>query len=48
MDAHNRRVDHLNGCMMGSSQGVHDAVPYTSPTPANEASTVGQTLFWRA
>jgi hypothetical protein len=36
LNAHNGRVDHLDGCVMGSSQCVHDAAPYASLTPANE------------
>ena len=44
MNAHNGRVDHLDGCIMGSSQCVHDAAPYANLTPANEpiiASSIG-------
>jgi hypothetical protein len=37
MNAHNRRVDHLDGGVMSSSQCVHDPAPDARPTPANEA-----------
>jgi hypothetical protein len=37
MNAHNGRVDHLDGCIMGISQCVHDSDPHASPMPANEA-----------
>ena len=37
MNAHNGRVDHLDGCIMSSSQCVHDPAPNASPTPPNEA-----------
>jgi hypothetical protein len=37
MNAHNGRVDHLDGSIMSSSQCVHDPAPHASPTPANEA-----------
>src|SRR5262245_34103326 len=41
MNTHNRRVDHLDGCIMGSSQCVHDPTPHPSSTPANEAIVAG-------
>jgi hypothetical protein len=39
-----RRVDHLNGCVMRDGQRVHDSAPDASLTPANEpiiASSIG-------
>jgi hypothetical protein len=51
MNAHNRRVDHLNGCVMSSSQCVHDPAPHATPTPANEAvvaSGIGPELLRRS
>ena len=38
---HDRRVNHLNGCVMRGGQRVHDLVPDTSPPPANEAIIAG-------
>jgi hypothetical protein len=48
MNAHNGRVDHLDGCIMSSSHCVHDPAPNASPTPPNEAivaSGVGAELM---
>jgi hypothetical protein len=33
----NRRIDHLNRHIMSSGQHIHDPVPDSSPTPADEA-----------
>jgi hypothetical protein len=41
MHADNGRVDHLDGGVMGSCQGVYDAAPDTSPSPPNEAVVAG-------
>src|SRR6516162_4288490 len=37
MNTHNGRVDHLDRCIMRSSQCVHHPAPNVSATPANEA-----------
>ena len=41
MHTDNRRVDHLHGRVMGSSQRVHDPAPDARPPPANEAIVAG-------
>jgi hypothetical protein len=40
MNAHNSRVDHLDGCIMSRTKCVHDPVPHASPTPGISAD------FW--
>src|SRR5262249_14263537 len=37
MNAHNGRVDHLDGNIVSSSQSVHDPGPDASPAPTDEA-----------
>src|SRR6476659_7968691 len=41
MNADNRRVDHLHGRVMGSSQRVHNLGPNARPPPANKAVVAG-------
>ncbi len=41
MHAHNRRVDHLHGGVMGASKRVHDLAPDARSPPANEAIVGG-------
>src|SRR4051812_20317501 len=36
MHAHNRRIDHLHGCVMRGSQRAHNPTPDAGPSPANE------------
>ena len=37
MDADNGSVDHLDGAIMTFGEGVHDGIPNSSRSPANEA-----------
>jgi hypothetical protein len=37
MRSDNKRVDHLNGCVMRCGQRAHDPGPDASPPPADEA-----------
>ena len=49
MHADNRRVDHLNGGVMGASQSVHDLGPDTKAIVAGGvgAEAAGQIAPWR-
>ena len=37
MHADNGRIDHLHGRIMSHRQAIHDPIPDTGPSPANEA-----------
>src|SRR5262245_4849323 len=39
--AHDGRVDHLNGNIMGSGQRVHEPAPDTCPSPAHKTVVAG-------
>ena len=41
MHADNRRVDHLYGRVMGTTECIHNPAPDASPPPANEAIVAG-------
>jgi hypothetical protein len=41
MHAHNGRVDHLDGRIMIGSKYVHDPLPYSGPSPPDEAVVAG-------
>ena len=41
MNAHNGRVDHLDGRIMGGSKRLHDPTPYSSSSPTDEAVVAG-------
>src|SRR5262245_27110992 len=49
MNAHNRGVDHLDGCIVSSSECPNDPTPDTRPAPAIEAivaSSIGAEALW--
>jgi len=37
MHADNRCIDHLDSCIMGTSERIYDTAPHPGPPPANEA-----------
>src|SRR5215813_15113358 len=42
MHAHNRRVDHLQGGILGQGESAHDLGPDPRASPANEAIVAGR------
>ncbi len=42
MNAHDRRVDHLNIAVVGLGDGVHEPIPMASLAPAVEAIVAGR------
>jgi hypothetical protein len=41
MRAHDGRVDHLDGGIMSGGKRAHDPIPYSGPSPPDEAVVAG-------